>query len=140
MNGDVTLMTPTQHLTLIALAVAVLAVTLELIRRRRLRETYALLWLATGLALLAVGLFPGVLYWLQGRLGLGIPVLLMFLCFVFLTAIVLQYSIVLSRQAETDRALVQELALLRAELERLAADRPADGSGRGAGAKSGSEG
>jgi hypothetical protein len=105
-----------QQLCLIAMAAVMLLVTFELIRRRWLREEYAILWVVTSLSLLEAGIFPAILLWLADGLTLAVPTLLTLLCFLFLTGIVLQFSVVLTRQSHIQRALVQELALLRQEL------------------------
>jgi heme A synthase len=112
-----------QRILLVAFAAAVLAVTFHLIRKRRLREEYAVLWVVTGLVILVGALVPeGVLAWLSGALHLSYGVLITFVCFVFLAAIVLHYSVAISRHAEREKDLAQELALVRDELERLRAE------------------
>ncbi|MCG3179640.1 MAG: hypothetical protein BIFFINMI_01981 [Phycisphaerae bacterium] len=114
-----------QQVCLIAMAAVMLLVTLELIRRRWLREEYAILWLVTSLFLLATGVFPALLLWAAEELNLAVPTLLTLLCFLFLTGIVLQYSVVLTRQAHRQRRIIQEQALLREKLEEIAGT-PAD--------------
>ncbi len=112
---------PVQRLVLFATGLVLLGVTLGLIRRRRLREEYAVLWVLTGLLFVVVAATPHVLFRLAAWLGLDYAILLTFVAFVFLAAIVLHYSSVISRQSDREKRLCQELALLREEVERLKA-------------------
>ena len=109
----------TQTVVLLLLGALLLGLTLELIRKRRLREGYAVLWVCTGLMILVFAIMPGAILSAAEWLHLDRGVLMTFLCFVFLAAIVLHYSVVISRQAEREKALSQELALMKDEIERL---------------------
>jgi len=111
-----------QRIVLLALALGMLGLTLELIRRRRLREEYAVLWVCTGIMILVFVVMPNLLYIMSGWLQLDRSVLLTFVCFLFLAAIVLHYSVVISKHSEREKHLTQELALLRDELEKLRAE------------------
>ena len=60
-------------------SVLLLLIVLELIRGRRLKERYALLWLATGLVLLVLSLWRGGLNTIAGWLGVsGYPPAILF--------------------------------------------------------------
>jgi hypothetical protein len=112
----------TQRIVLLALALSMLGLTLELIRRRRLREEYAVLWVCTGIMILVFVVMPNLLFILSGWLQLDRTVLMTFVCFLFLAAIVMHYSVVISKHSEREKHLAQELALLRDELEKLRAE------------------
>lgn len=63
-------MTPVRISIIAAIAsVLLIVVVLELIRSRRLRERYALLWLLTGVVLLALSLWRGGLNTIAGWFG-----------------------------------------------------------------------
>ena len=111
-----------QRIVLLVLALGMLALTLELIRRRRLREEYAVLWVCTGIMILVFVVMPNLLFTMSGWLQLDRGVLMTFVCFLFLAAIVLHYSVVISKHSEREKHLTQELALLRDELEKLRAE------------------
>jgi hypothetical protein len=111
-----------QRIVLLCLALGMLGLTLELIRRRRLREEYAVLWICTGLMILVFVAMPNILFTMSGWLQLDRSVLMTFVCFLFLAAIVLHYSVVISKHSEREKHLTQELALLRDELEKLRAE------------------
>jgi len=108
----------------IAAAVAsalLLLIVLELIRGRRLKERYALLWLVTGLALLVLSVWRGGLNTIAGWLGVsGYPPAILFAAAtLFVIVVLLHYSTVLSRLDDENVRLAQELALLRTRLDEL---------------------
>ena len=91
-----------------------LLVILELIRSRRLRERYALLWLASGVVLLALSLWRGGLNTIAGWLGVETypPAVLFAVGVLFVLAVLLHYSTVISRLSDQNTILAQRLALL----------------------------
>ena len=98
-----------------------LLVVLELIRGRRLKERYALLWLVTGVVLLVLSAWRGGLNTIAGWLGVsGYPPAILFAAAImFVIAVLLHYSTVLSRLTDDNVLLAQEVALLRARLDAL---------------------
>ena len=115
-----------QRLVLVLVAVALLTFTFELIRKRRLREEYAVLWVCTGLMVMVFALFPRILFLLAGWLHLDHAILLTFLLGLFLAAILLHYSVVISKHANLSKGLAQDLALLKDEIERLRSELEAE--------------
>jgi hypothetical protein len=105
----------------IGASVAALALVVELVRQRKLREDYALLWLATGLALLILSAFRPLLDTVAVFLGVITypPAALFAVAFVFVLAILLHFSTVLTRLARENKTLAQEAALLRREVHAL---------------------
>jgi hypothetical protein len=99
-----------------------LLVVFELIRSRRLRERYALLWLLTGLVLLALSLWRGGLNTIAGWFGVQTypPAVLFAVALLFVLAVLLHYSTVISRLADQNVILAQRLALLELEVSRQA--------------------
>lgn len=105
---------------------SVLFVVIELIRRRRLKERYALLWLSAGAVLLILSLSRGLLEAIAGMVGIYYPPSLLFLvAFVFLLLITLHFSAVISGITEKNKQLAQELALLRQTVEDMQRERAA---------------
>ena len=105
----------------IAAAVAsllLLVVVFELIRSRRLRERYALLWLLTGLVLLALSLWRGGLNTIAGWFGVtGYPPAVLFAVgSLFIILVLLHYSTVISRLSDQTTILAQRIALLEERL------------------------
>jgi hypothetical protein len=97
---------------------ALIVVIFELIRRRRLRERYALLWLATGLVLLALSLWRDGLNTIAGWVGVtGYPPAVLFaVATLFILVVLLHYSTVISRLTDQNTILAQKLALLEEKL------------------------
>ena len=96
-----------------------LLLVLELVRRRHLREEYALLWLATGVVLLLLSLSRPLLDSLAALTGIFYPPSALFLvALLFVLTILLHFSVILTRLSQQNRELAQQLALLRHDLER----------------------
>lgn len=110
-----------QRVVLFFLALGMLAFTFELIRKCRLREEYAVLWICTGVMVLASAIIPDALFVVARWLSLEPVILMTFLFLVFLAAIVLHFSVVITRISDREKGLAQEMALLREEMERLRA-------------------
>jgi hypothetical protein len=107
-----------QRVAVVAIALVAFAVIFELVRRRALLERYALLWLGAAIVLVVIAVFRGLLTSLSGKLGIYTPVNALFAAaFVFVVALLLHFSLVLSRLVEQNKTLAQRLALLD---ERLA--------------------
>jgi len=109
----------TQRIVLLVLGLGFLAVTLNLIRKRRLRKEHAVLWVVTSAMILLFVLLPGVLLRVAAWLNPNHVVLMLLIVFVFLAAIVLHHSVVISRVSEREKEVSQELTLLKDELEKL---------------------
>jgi hypothetical protein len=104
----------------ILLGAFILGVTLELLRRRTLREKYATLWLAVSVAIVLLAVFPGVLGWTSRALGFQVPAnLLFFVGGIVLTIISMQLSLESGRMEEESRRLAEEVALLRLQVSQL---------------------
>jgi hypothetical protein len=93
-------------------------VVLELIRSKRLRERYALLWLATGIALTILSAWRDGLNTIAGWLGVRSypPAVLFAVGGLFVLAVLLHYSTVISRLSDQNVLLAQRLALLERDV------------------------
>src|SRR3954471_19188740 len=93
-------------------------IVLELIRSRRLRERYALLWLLTGVALTVLSAWRDGLNTIAGWLGVRSypPAVLFSVAILFILAVLLHYSTVISRLSDQTVVLAQKIALLEHEL------------------------
>lgn len=103
-------------------SLALLLVVFELIRSRRLRERYALLWLATGVVLVVLSAWRGGLNTIARWLGVrGYPPAVLFaIGLLFVILVLLHYSTVISRLADQNTVLAQRLAILEAKLRERA--------------------
>ncbi len=100
-------------------AIVMLGVIFELIRRRHLRERYALIWIATGIVLLTLALWRQGLNTLARWVGIKTypPSVLFAALIFFMLLLVLHFSIVLSRLSDQNVTLAQKLALLETQLQ-----------------------
>jgi hypothetical protein len=103
------------------LSVILLLITFELIRKKRLREEYAILWLVTGVAVLVFSLWPEYLLSqffvrITGIFYLSAVVLI---AFFFLLLIVFHFSVVTSKLSGQNKDLAQRYALLELEFKEL---------------------
>jgi hypothetical protein len=102
-------------------SVALLVVVLELIRSRKLRERYALLWLATGVVLLVLSVWRSGLNTIAGWVGVtGYPPAVLFaVATLFILLVLLDYSTVISKLSDQNTLLAQRLALFEQRLREL---------------------
>jgi hypothetical protein len=108
-------------------SILILVVLFEMLRRRHLREKYAVMWAMVAVGVLVLTIFPGLLYAASDLVGVDVPAnLLFFLASLVLMVLTLQHSYELGRLEDKTRTLAEEIALLRMELDRQAAER--DGS------------
>ena len=113
-----------QRIVVIAVAVLVVGVVLELIRRRRLMERYALLWLAAAATLFVLALWQGLLTTLSADVGIRSPPNALFAVgFAFVVVLLLSVSLVISRLSEQNKQLAQLVALLADRLRQLEQER-----------------
>jgi Mg2+/citrate symporter len=104
----------------IVVAIVLILSIFELIRRRKLREEYALVWLLVGFGIVALVWAYGLLEWLTREIGAVAPTTTLFLfAFLFLIVMAMQFSIKLSKLVGQIKDLTQEIGILRAELEEL---------------------
>jgi cell division protein FtsB len=107
----------------IASAILILIV-LELVRGRRLKERYALLWLATGGVLLVLSAWRGGLNTIAGWVGVTSypPAVLFAVATLFILLVLLHYSTVISRLTDENVDLAQRVALLEERMRVVEGD------------------
>ncbi len=93
-------------------------VAFDLMRRRLLLEQYAILWLCMGAVILLLSIFHAVLSDAARALGIFYaPSLLFLVGLVFMLGVIVHLTIAISRLTLRSTRLIQEVALLRTELE-----------------------
>jgi hypothetical protein len=102
----------TQLVSILASSLLLLGV-LELVRRRRLMERYALLWLLAAIVTLALAAWPGALGQISKAIGIAYPPTALFVvAFAFVLFLLLHFSTVVSRLSDQTKVLAQRVALL----------------------------
>src|SRR5918995_2591868 len=111
---------------IIGVAALLLVAVIELVRRRRLLERYALLWLLSGVVLLGLATWRGALDKLAAQLGVAYPPNALFIvAFGFVLWMLLHFSLAVSRLSDQSKVLAQRLALLEERMRRNASTTPA---------------
>jgi hypothetical protein len=106
----------------IGVSVILLATVLELVRRRTLTEEYSFIWIVCASALLGLSLWRNVLELAASALGVHYPpAVLLLVLTLFVVIVSLYFSVVVSRQRKQIERLVEEMALLDAEVRALQA-------------------
>ncbi len=104
----------------IAAALLTLTVVIEMLRRRRLRERHAVWWLVAGVLALLIGIFPPVLEWAAGLVGVEVPTNLVFFVSVLILFLVcIQHSAELTDLEDKTRVLAEHCALQELRIEAL---------------------
>ena len=130
----------TDRVQVLALAGSVLFLlfVLELVRRRRLAEEYSALWIVSALVLIGISFWRHALDFAAAWLGVYYPPAVLLLMLVAIISVAsLSFSVILSRQQRQIDRLIEENAIMAAELRELrgkrepstgrAADRPVTG-------------
>lgn len=105
-------LTTTTRVLAAVIAIAFMAMILDLIRRHHLQERYSVIWFVAGLGMLAGAAFPGLLEVVANAMGVrDTNVALFSLILLLLLGLALNFSVIVSRQAEQITRLAQERAL-----------------------------
>lgn len=120
------------EVVILASAILIFMVVLNLVRRRRLREEYSWLWLIAALFYLIMALKPDLIAKLSAFLGITNTITaFIFFSFLFIVQILIHYSVRLSKLTTQMKDVAQQLALLesdQAELSRLHENKDGKGS------------
>lgn len=113
------------YLFAITLCAMVVVLLYYLLRTRRIQEKYAGIWILVAVAIVILGAFPRLVFWLAALLGVGLPANLLFaLAIVTLLGVTIQLSSELSSLQGESRTLAEEIALVRLELRSLPRSAP----------------
>jgi hypothetical protein len=107
----------------LTVSIVLLLIVLELVRRRKITEEYSFIWILSSLLLLAVSIRREILNAAARWLGIYYPpILLVMVLIVIVFAASLGFSIIVSRQRQQIERLIEETAILSAELRDLRED------------------
>jgi hypothetical protein len=105
--------------------VAILIYVFEMLRRQKLREKYAVLWIVIGIGTLVLSAFPQLLSGASQLLGIQVPANLLFIMtLILLVGVCLHLSREQSTAEDEVRILAEEVAIMRAEFEALQIGQP----------------
>jgi hypothetical protein len=115
-------MSPRTQLIGVVTIILALVLIVELVRRRRLRTGYSLLWILTGLVVLVLAVSTGLVEHLTQLLGVRSPGSMLFAAGILFTLVLLlEHSLALSTLWHDNKCLNQEVALLEWRIRRLEA-------------------
>ena len=128
-GGGSSIETKAQVVAVVA-TLAIFLLILELVRRRRLVERYALLWMLAAVALLVLAIWTGGLDVIADALGIQEPANAIFLlAFGVVFVLLLHFSVATSRLSEETKILAQEVARLDYELRHARGEAGAEHGG-----------
>jgi hypothetical protein len=112
-----------QQIFALCVSIAVFLVTIELVRKKHLKEEYSVLWLCTSFMMIVLVIKYQWLVALTTFIGAALPTTTLFISsIIFLFLIVVQFSIKFSRMSDQLKDLAQDNALLRARLDEAVKD------------------
>jgi hypothetical protein len=114
-QADAVRLTAQTRILAAILALAFMLLILDLIRRDKMQERYSVIWFVAGLGMLAGAAFPGLLQVVADAMGVrDTNVALFSIVLFFLLGLVLNFSVIMSKQAAQITRLAQERALEKA--------------------------
>jgi hypothetical protein len=106
------------------ISLAFFLLTFEFIRKRILREEYAILWLFTSLFIAILSLWPQMVPLISKITGFYYITALLLIVTVFLIAMLMHFSIVISRIKDTNKELTQRYGLLELRVREMEQNMP----------------
>lgn len=108
-----------QYISIIG-SILILIMIIELIRKKKLMEEYTIIWLLFGMIFLVFSIWRDGLEVVSRLVGIGYPPATIFLILIMgIFAILIHYSLVISKLTERNKILVQEIGLLKQEIEQI---------------------
>lgn len=109
-----------QKIICIVISVIFLLLIIELVRRKKLREEYSLLWILTSIVILLLASFNPLLYFIADLFKAKAPTSVIYMLgIIFLLLINLHFSISISSLKTQVKRLAQKTALLELELTKV---------------------
>lgn len=107
--------------------VLMLMLILNMVRNRKIDLRYALSWITVLAIMLVLDIFPQIVVFAAGLTGITLASNMVFLFGIIILAVLIYFlTASVSRLSSKVKVLVQEIALLKEELERLKKDEKKD--------------
>lgn len=102
----------------IVASLSIFFVVVNLVRRRRLKTEYSLIWLMVSVTFIVFSFWRDGIDWLAKLFGIAYaPSVLFIILLVGIILLLIEFSIIISKQSERIKVLVQEIGLLRLEIQ-----------------------
>ena len=109
----------TQYIA-IAVSVALFLYILYLVRKKRIKEEYSLLWLFSSIVFIFFSIFRNLLEEFAALVGIAYPPAALFLILLLAVFLILiEFSVIISKLSEQTKNLAQEIGILKMEIEKL---------------------
>ena len=109
-----------QQIFSLIVSVLVFIIVVDMVKKRRLKEEYSVLWLATSVIMFVLILRYDWLVALTTLIGAGLPTTTLFLfSIIFLILLSVQFCIKISKLTDQLKNLSQENALMKYEIQSL---------------------
>lgn len=102
----------------IVASLSIFFIVVNLVRRRRLKTEYSLIWLMVSVTFIVFSFWRDGIDWLAKLFGIAYaPSVLFIILLVGIILLLIEFSIIISKQSERIKVLVQEIGLLRLEIQ-----------------------
>ena len=106
------------QITALVVGIVLFALIFEMLRRRALREKYAVVWLLTGLFIIVSGFFPNLVVSLSNSLGFNVPSNFVFsLAGLVMLIVIMHMSLEIGTLEDKVQTLAEESALMRKRID-----------------------
>jgi len=104
----------------IAVSVSLFLYILYLVRKKKIKEEYSLLWLSSSIVFIVFSIWRDGLEYFAKLVGIAYAPAALFLILVLaIFLILIEFSIIISQLSDKTKLLAQEMALLKNEIEKL---------------------
>jgi len=90
-----------------------------LVRKRKLKVEYSILWLAMGAVIILLSLWPMLINVLVEALGIYYLTLIFLVSFTFVLLMLIHFSTIVSRLSDNEMLLAQKQAILEWKIKKL---------------------
>lgn len=102
----------------IVISLSMFLFVFNLVRKRKLKTEYSLIWLIVSIVFIVFSLWKDGIDWLAGVMGIAYAPSVLFLLLLFgIIMLLIEFSLIISKQAEKIKILAQEIGLIKHELE-----------------------
>lgn len=106
------------QITALVVGIVLFALIFEMLRRRALREKYAVVWLFTGLFIIVSGFFPNLVVSLSNSLGFNVPSNFVFsLAGLVMLIVLMHMSLEIGTLEDKVQTLAEESALMSKRID-----------------------
>jgi len=110
------------HIQTIAIAVSIffLLLILYLIKNKRIKEEYSLLWIFFSVVFIIFSVWREGLDYIAGFIGIAYPPAALFMVLLMaIFLILIEFSIILSKLSDKNKTLAQEIGILRQKIKQI---------------------